>query len=78
MCRSAATPPEVSRITWGLRVDGHRLSAGDYLAELEAWVGDVVTSGGPTVSFEVTRGGELKLGRQSRATSASTCPGSKS
>jgi hypothetical protein len=66
-------PAGVSRIRWGLRVDGHRLGPGDYLAELEARIGASLTVGGPTVSFEVRRGGRLRIGLQSCAARASTC-----
>ena len=66
-------PAGVSRIRWGLRVDGHRLGAGDYLAELEARIGGSLTRGGPTASFEVRRGGRLRIGLQSCAARARTC-----
>ncbi len=55
----------LSRIAWGLRVRGHRLGAGDYLAELEAWIDGALTTGGPIVQFDVGRRGKLAIVAQS-------------
>ena len=55
----------LSRIAWGLRVRGHRLGAGDYLAELEAWIDGALTTGGPIVQFDVEQRGKLAIVAQS-------------
>jgi hypothetical protein len=73
-------PAGLSQITWGLRVHGHRLGAGDYLAELEALIGDELTTGGPTVDFDVGQRGKPTIVAQScpahasaDATAATVC-----
>ncbi len=58
-------PAGLSQITWGLRVDGHRLRAGDYLAELEALVDGAFTTGGPIVHFDLGQSGKLTILAQS-------------
>lgn len=58
-------PAGLSQIAWGLRVDGHRLGAGDYLADLEAQIGRAFTTGGPTVDFDVGKRGKLTIVAQS-------------
>ena len=70
----------LSRITWGLRVHGHRLGAGHYLAELEARIDGALTAGGPTVHFDVGKSGKLTIVAQScpararaDATTATAC-----
>ncbi|MGO9753160.1 MAG: hypothetical protein ACLP8S_31840 [Solirubrobacteraceae bacterium] len=54
-------PAGLSRITWGLRVHGHRLGAGHYLAELEARIDGALTTGGPTVHFDIGQNGQLTI-----------------
>jgi len=67
-------PAGLSRIKWGLRVDGHRLGAGGYLAELEGRLsGTALTTGGPTAGFQITHAGRLKIGRLSCSARTSTC-----
>jgi len=55
----------LSQITWGLRVHGHRLGTGHYLAGLEARIDGALTTGGPTVHFDVGRRGKLTIVAQS-------------
>ena len=73
-------PAGLSQITWGLRVHGHRLAAGHYLAELEALIDGDLTTGGPTVNFDVGQRGKLTIVTQScparasaDATAATVC-----
>jgi hypothetical protein len=69
-------PAGLSRITWGLRVHGHRLGAGHYLAELEARIGTALTTGGPTVKFDVAKSGKPTIVAQScsaHAPAATVC-----
>lgn len=47
-------PAGSSRRHWNLRVAGHRLPAGTYLAELAAVPGRGLVSGGPGVTFKLT------------------------
>ncbi|HYB27390.1 MAG TPA: hypothetical protein VEF89_12295 [Solirubrobacteraceae bacterium] len=58
-------PAGLSRITWGLLVHGHRLGAGEYLAELEARIDGLLTIGGPTVKFDIGKSGKLTILAQS-------------
>jgi hypothetical protein len=69
-------PAGLSQITWGLRVHGHRLGAGHYLAELEARIGRGLTTGGPTVKFDVGNSGKPTILAQScsaRAPATTAC-----
>jgi hypothetical protein len=54
-------PRGLSRIRWNLRVGGHKLGAGSYTAELVAAFGRGVTSDGPSVTFDLTRAGLVKV-----------------
>ncbi len=58
-------PAGLSQIAWGLRVDGHRLGTGHYLADLEAQFGRALSTGGPTVTFDVGKRGKLMIVAQS-------------
>jgi hypothetical protein len=51
----------LSRIRWNLRVAGHKLRAGIYTTELVAVFGHGVTSDGPSVTFDLTRAGLVKV-----------------
>jgi hypothetical protein len=54
-------PAGPSLIGWDLRVGGHRLRAATYTAELVATLGPGSTSDGPSVTFELTRGGRARV-----------------
>ena len=54
-------PKGLSRIPWNLRVGGKKLSAGSYTAELVAVFGRGVTSDGPSVTFDLTRAGLVRV-----------------
>src|SRR5262249_20167333 len=54
-------PRGLSRIRWNLRVDGKRLPAGTYTAELVAAFGRGVTSDGPSVTFGLARAGLVRV-----------------
>ena len=54
-------PRGLSRIRWNLRVDGKRLPAGTYTAELVAAFGRGVTSDGPSATFDLTRAGLVRV-----------------
>jgi hypothetical protein len=54
-------PRGLSRIPWNLRVRGRRLRAGTYTAELVATFGRGVTSDGPSVTFDLTRAGLVRV-----------------
>ena len=69
-------PAGLSQIACGLRVHGRRLGAGHYLADLEALIGRALTTGGPTVTFDVGKRGKLMIVAQScpaRAPAATVC-----
>jgi hypothetical protein len=51
----------LSRIRWNLRVGGRKLRAGAYTAELVAAFGRGVTSDGPSVTFDLTRAGLVRV-----------------
>jgi hypothetical protein len=57
----------LSRIHWNLRVGGHKLRAGSYTAELVATFGPSVSSDGPSVTFDLTRAGLVRV-------RSATCP----
>jgi hypothetical protein len=50
-----------SQIHWDLRVDGHRLHAGRYSAELVTVLGRGATTSGPSVRFVLTRRGRVRV-----------------
>ncbi len=50
-----------SRISWDLRVGGHRLRVGRYIAELVAVFGHGATSDGPSVTFRLTHDGRIRV-----------------
>jgi hypothetical protein len=54
-------PRGLSRIRWNLRVGGKRLLPGSYTAELVAAFGRSVTSDGPSVTFDLTRAGVVRV-----------------
>jgi hypothetical protein len=54
-------PKGLSRIRWKLRVGGRKLRAGAYTAELVAVFGRGVTSNGPSVTFDLTRAGLVRV-----------------
>jgi hypothetical protein len=54
-------PRGLSRIRWNLRVGGRKLRAGSYTAELVAVFGRGVTSDGPSVAFDLTRAGLVRV-----------------
>jgi hypothetical protein len=54
-------PRGLSRIRWNLRVGGRKLRAGSYTAELVAVFGRGVTSDGPSVAFDLTRTGVVRV-----------------
>jgi hypothetical protein len=54
-------PRGLSRIRWNLRVGGRKLRAGSYTAELVAVFGRGVTSNGPSVTFDLTRAGLVRV-----------------
>lgn len=54
-------PRGLSRIRWNLRVGGRKLAAGTYTAELVAVFARGVTSDGPSVTFDLTRAGLVRV-----------------